>query len=266
VNNHGDQYQEALGVYREFLMTLDSDVLRVYAECTVSPVDDEICARLRRIQEDIADEERQSTWRMQQLEDLDRFLKSVYQLTDRLHVYVRRSTIPLRCPSDFVLQEHLDCLRSGAQDTSEVWAVMRRAIAEQFGIDVEQLRASGEYESASTFDESFLSVIAHETDAETAQSNDESTIEILDIVSVPADQAEDEGHQIGFRTIAVCRSEVDAAWLAQRLQSDGVRCFVHSPISSGTDVQSGMCYVMVSPRDLAKARKMIETLRENDQF
>ena len=203
---------------------------------------------------------------MGQLADLERYLKSVYQLIDRLHVYVRRSTIPLRCPNDFVLQEHLSSLRRGARGTSEVWAAMRRAIAEQFGIDVEQLRASGEYASASTFDESFLSVIAHETDVETEQSKEETSTEIMDIVSVPADQAEDEGHQVGYRTIAVCRSEVDASWLADRLQSDGVRCFVHSPISDAMEVKSGICYVMVSPRDLAQARKVIEMLRESDQF
>lgn len=70
-NINGEFYDQAINVYFKFLGDLDPEILKVYAACTESPVDDEICARVRNVQNDIANQRLESKHRTEQLEAND---------------------------------------------------------------------------------------------------------------------------------------------------------------------------------------------------
>ena len=101
-NINGDYYHQAVEIYRKFLAQLDPQILQVYAACTESPIDDEICARLRSIQGEIDAEQSRANDRSEEVVQQEQYLTDLRDLSQRLRAHMRQS------PADLIFHGPVD--------------------------------------------------------------------------------------------------------------------------------------------------------------
>ncbi|MFK8112860.1 MAG: hypothetical protein AB8B91_11690 [Rubripirellula sp.] len=241
-----EHYQRAIDVYRQFLAELDEDTLRVYSECTASPVDDEICARLRKIDSEIAVVESQTSERNRRLVKLEFQRNGLRELAERITDRLQEGSITLSLDPAFRFEEQLSLLRDERIGPHDVWQNLLTAMPAW------RLPASGLRDAhMDPVEASF--VAAAETDSigePDGRRLDESGIALLP----PLEKASESG-KFGFATLAMCRTEADANDATAILRATGVRCFVHVPVTSLADSKS--IRLMVAPNQFTLAREWL---------
>ena len=258
-NIHGQYYQQAIDVYRRFLQDLDPQMLRVYAACTESPVDDEICARLRRLQRDIDDHKRQTDERSRQMIDVQKYISGLNELDWRLRTHVRETPIEVSLHDDFPWQNYLAEIQNHQRTPKEVWHAFRTAAVGQLVHQGRQPVAS----IAGPLDASFMAA-----SAVAAEPHGHRSIDPMDVVLVaPAIEDSLPEAVSGYRMLAFCRTRSDAVSIINLLDYNGIRGFLHnhgfehSPRASAIHALKEMI-VMVEPQHYQQARQIVIRLQE----
>ena len=249
----GVYYQEALQIYTEFLKQVKPETLRVYAACTHSPVDDEICARIRKLESDIAKGKERSHRQHEQIESLLRQLAALNELSKLMHQQLGSTDENIVLREDFQLEVILSDLRKAAITPIAAWKRIRSAIRqEHFGgqhdhpqFDLLQGHASRSRtlgSNAGVNDDLILPLERiHPLDAVFLAASQPSSTTVpagsgssAGIVLQSVRERSSPAENITFELLAICHSVADAQYVTTLMDSIGVNCFTRDGASDGT--------------------------------
>ncbi len=267
----GEHYQTALEIYREFLTTLDADILKVYAACTSSPVDDEICARLRGIEDEIASVDNDTQWLRDEVAGHQKQLAGLAELAGRLRRHQQESNHLIECVDEASVRAWLDQLRDRRMTPAQIWQGLRGAcvkpLRRRLGLNDPERDQSETLGSDVVPSEAELGPVEATFLAASgfaAQPKGHRPTDPLDIVLVDEDAAPTQVS--GFRMFAFCRTRHDAFAVTRLLDAHGIRAFLHnhefgrSPSSAGIHGLEEIV-VMVDPRRYSDAVEVIRSLQ-----
>jgi hypothetical protein len=261
-NINGDYYHQAVEIYREFLTQLDPQILKVYAACTESPIDDEICARLRSIQVEINAEQSLANDRQQEVVEQEQYLADLRDLSQRFHAHMRQSPAGLVVQGAVDLTHLLQQLRRRRLTPDDAWQMLRESMVQQVGRADEIDRTSQAADRKLPLDACFL---AASDFAIAGPSGDQ--VDPAGVVLLPANQSDDPQSQYGFQTLAICSSQAEASQLISLLANSSIASFVHTqPLApSGEDELAGPdeIHVMVESGMYHQAHQQLIAQRQH---
>ena len=256
----GAAYQEAIAVYRRFLEDLDPEMMRVYAACTESPVDDEICARVRGIQDEIAAEQQLSDRRADEIEQLERYLTGLQEIIQNLKHELRGPGEIIEVDEKFRLQPLLDQLRARELSPSQIWrricaALIHRATLVEPPIVIE----------LAPLEASFLAAARSQPQAP-AEPFDATRVVLSDAAQPSAGGR--KPHQ--FRLLVRCMTVADAQSIVALLEAQGIRSFAHDDTIDRRSqppglVSLGEIRVMVESNQYEAACRLVRELRRDSE-
>ena len=127
-NPNGKFYDAALAIYQSFLTQLEPNILDVYAQCTDSPVDDQICARLRNIQQRIAAERDTAVKRKHSVAEMHRYETALAEIRVRLRDYIRWLPADVEFSDDLCFDEWLRRVKQQTVTPGDVWRAVKLAM------------------------------------------------------------------------------------------------------------------------------------------
>jgi tetratricopeptide (TPR) repeat protein len=277
-------YEHAIDIYRQFLIDLDPEILRVYAACTKSPVDDQICARVRKIQQDIESQSPQRGQPDSPTVPLQKYLSGLSELSWRLKRVARESSREIQWRGGFSLGRCLSELRQRARSPSDVWLAILAAIVDpsvsrlgtarlEFS-KIEKLRTDGSgdgpVDSGAASDEHLLETLFMAASGQPSTPFSKRPLDPLDVVLLSPEQSRRMGSDRlgGFIAAAVCHCNSDARQLTRWLEQQGVVGFMHDH-QIGASLAATRLHsmddvvVMVRPIQYDRARQLIADLRSD---
>lgn len=256
----GAAYQEAIAVYRKFLEDLDPEIMRVYAACTESPVDDEICARVRGIQDEIASEQQLSKRRADEIETLERYLTGLQEIIQHLKQELRGPGEIIEVDEKFRLQPLLDQLRARELSPSQIWrricaALIHKATLVEPPVVIELAPLEASFLAAAG---SHPQVNAEPFDA---------TRVVLSRAAKPS-AGRQKPHQ--FRLLVKCMTVADAQSIVALLEAQGIRSFAHDDTIDRRSLPPGLVSlgeirVMVESNQYEAACRLVRDLRRDSE-
>ncbi|TWT92705.1 hypothetical protein [Stieleria varia] len=236
-NIKGEFYEQAIAAYQRFLSDLEPDILKIYAACTDSPIDDEICARVRGLQAQIDEEQEREAERAAEKQSLNQYLSGLTELRDRMKDYLRATPADVAFNDGLIFGDLLAQMRQQRCSPGDVWRTIRRCVVQPKL--VRHWTDPNDSPSREVSPNEMLPLQA--TFSATAESDHfGTTIEKLDRegVILPKDSVKPE-HFLNetsrdsarFVVAAVCRSEHEATDVAAALSAHGVDSFTFDPIS-----------------------------------
>ncbi len=263
-NIHGEHYHQAIEIYRKFLRDLDPEILRVYAACTESPVDDQICARVRGIQQDIDVEEQRSCEREHKIVQHQKYVSGLHELTWRLRNHLRETPVAAEIDDSFPFSKSLSQLQQQERSPAEIWQQLRTVIAG---------RCSSKINLAETtpLDASFMAASGRAAEPRGSRSNPDTKTppdrsgDLLNVVLIDPLENDAE-HRVGFRMFAFCRTKSEALAVTTLLDAHGIRSFLHNHAFHHSPTVGGIhsleeIIVMVEPSRLGDARQIVAQLQ-----
>lgn len=228
----GEYYSEAIAIYRKFLTTLDPEILRVYAECTESPIDDQICARLRKIHLDIEAESNRSSARGTDLEHLKKYRATLWELCQRLRLHMQASSIADEFIEAVLIDRYLAQLRKQTLTMNEAWQAIHTSLIYRAELVLEKPAFKQIDPRADLVEATFLAA-ASELDKPLLVSHFDPS-DILLAAETESESSQDYvGFNGGFRIFAFCESPADAKSLTAFLEQYDIACFTHDPVHDG---------------------------------
>ena len=199
-NANGAYYREALSIFRRFLEQLEPEIMRVYAECTQSPVDDEICARLRMIESKIGAEQTSSAENSRRIENLKKEAAALVELSARLRRFELESPEETTLGDEFHVASFLRSVRHQNISPDDAWRRLCESLllksdlarGEQLLPSPKMTPIEASYAAASEF-------------ANAIPSNRFFDLSNTVLLSVP-----DVKDESAFSTMAICRSPKEA--------------------------------------------------------
>lgn len=264
----GKFYREALEVYRRFLMDLEPNVLKVYASCTDSPVDDEICARLRNLQAEFGRAKERSDEHKRAIATEERLVAALHDLTSRLRSHLRSTPGVCFVHVELDMPRLLQSMHATELSVDDVWQTVRRSMIRS-GKQIESFPAR---ELGSSTD--VAKKISPLDACYTAASEQE--VEVLDPENVTVDPSgillvetadsdiHDDQHA-GFRILAVSDSRDEAHFLVAHLASHSIPGFVRTEsgdtVYEGRQFESDEYQVVVDSRKYSRAADVLRELQ-----
>lgn len=227
---HGEYYFQAIEAYRKFLQKLDPEILRVYSECTESPIDDQICARARKINQDIDAETSRSSNVDAICDDRKKYKATLWELGQRLRQHIESSSIEDELIEQMPMDTLLEQLRNGTKTVNELWNAIRKSLIDQAVLVEKPETEIIPY--ADLVEATFLAAASESDEPYTAVKFDPHRVLLA---SKTGEEFVDDytGFNGGFRIFAFCELRSDAASLIQFLERHDITCFMHDPEQDG---------------------------------
>ncbi|QDT12941.1 hypothetical protein [Planctomycetes bacterium K23_9] len=248
-NPNGSYYHESLKIYQRFLTQLEPDVMRVYAECTESPVDDEICARLRNVQGRIHEEQMASKDRFVEIVLLEKEAATLREIASRLQRAELETPGEILFGSDFDGRRFLREVRHRQLTPDEAWQVICRSLLPNDDPSRQEKETPSQW---LPMEATFAAASEFANRSPTSLIPDASSM-----VMLPMPTAEPSGAKEAFSTMAIFRSAKEAKRIVKLLKSQSISCFMHThPVGIADDGQEEVD-VVVSNQDFGKAAELI---------
>lgn len=260
----GPHYQHAIKVYEAFLRDLEPEILSVYAACTESPIDDEICARLRDIREAMDRTQIASAEHARTIADQERFVAVLLEVVALMQAYLRMTDANLILDDQFCFDDWLDDLQIHAKhqplSSKRAWRQLRSAI-QRSGASPDTDKRVMPLEAA------FLA--ASSPDSDLIANAEEVAVE-MDWHSA-GDEIDNAAPGNEFRLLAECDHQANAACLTSMLDAAGIPWFIHDGWASGGTFGSeppedapgsafDQIHIMVRARQFKRAKNLVEKL------
>lgn len=267
----GEYYFQAIEIYRKFLQKLDPEILRVYSECTESPIDDQICARARKINLDIDAESNRANDRVLVRDNLKRYKAAIWELGQRLRLHVQSSSIEDGLIEEIPLDTYLGQLRDQSQTLNETWKRIRKSLIYRAVIVADSETEMNP--QADLFEATFLAAASESDEPQTTVGFDAVPFDANTILLATETETDPHDNSIdfngGFRIFAFFESRDEASSLVLFLERHDITCFVHDPERDGpfTLKQHGQIedvVVMVKDWRFKDAISLIVDLRKNE--
>ncbi|MBB3205137.1 hypothetical protein FHS27_000904 [Rhodopirellula rubra] len=235
---NGKYYERALSIYTEFLKSSEPDTLVIYAACTESPLDDEICARIRSLQSEIENERADSVAHAERIVELGKYRAGLSELSRMLRNHIRHSSSEIRLRDDFRFDIVLSDMRDLHLSPMKTWRRLLAAISDPIRSVPAASRAftstptSQDNITSQTnttendfgpVDALFLAASQNSPNVISGGPCDPSGI----LVRPDREPSMQAGHPM-FDTLAICRSETESKYILSLLQLHGIRCFTHN--------------------------------------
>ncbi|EMI55609.1 coiled-coil domain-containing protein [Rhodopirellula sallentina] len=225
---NGEHYQKALAIYTEFLKSTQPETLAVYAACTESQVDDEICARIRSLQSEIENEQAESVAHAERIVELRKYRTGLNELSRLLRNHLRHSSSEVRTRDDFRFDIVLNDMRDLHLSPMKTWRRLLAAISDPIRSVPLPGRFTAEASSphAGAFgpvEAAFLAASENSPGVLGGRPCDPTGVLIR-----PEREPRETGRQSMFDTLAICRSESESKHIVSLLQEHGIRCFAHN--------------------------------------
>ncbi|NNE00039.1 MAG: hypothetical protein HKN47_22190 [Pirellulaceae bacterium] len=251
---NGDYYDQAIAIYQQFLDKQDPDVLRVYAECTKSPRDDEICARLRNISLDIDREREQAKDRFLQIVGLEKYRSVLGEISQRLQVHVLQTVAETILRPDFDLDSLLLDIRRRQLTPDNAWRLLRESMVSPWTAFRENVPANRtrierpvnrvptdveddwRYSSANGLRPLEASFQAASNFSPVMPAG--PRVDTTGVVLLPRLEQDASNQPASFTTLAVCQSKAEAKQVVALLGPSSIVSFVHThptKLSAQTD-------------------------------
>jgi hypothetical protein len=226
---NGEHYQRALTIYTEFLQSAKPQTLKVFAACTESMVDDEICARIRSLQAEIEAEQAESAAHAKRIIELEKYRSAVGEVAKKLRVHVRHIAQEIQLRNDFRFDIVLSDMRDLHLSPMKTWRRLLTAISDPLrGVPVHAHGSSGA--DVRPVDALFLAASQLSPNIASGTDCDPSGILVR-----PDRMDSPRPDQPMFDVLAICRSEAESNFITSLLHSYNVRCFAHNHL---LDLQS----------------------------
>lgn len=267
----GKQHEEAVRIYADFLDKVEPEILRIYASCTESPVDDQIAARIRDFESEIDEAKRIHDKHHDQIVELEKLRSAFGEIAAKLRSYLRRHPIELKFRRDFQLDVVLGDLSRRSISPDKAWRQLQAAIIDP-SRPTRLTRAFFDGQSHPTdaqdrdsLDVAFTNVAAELGASSTPPLEATNPSEILVHV---ADTAAIMPGQSMFRPLAVTYHPTNSAYIETLLAASGLRCFAHRDREDFSEIelfQPGAITVLVEAGQFDEARRvLIDELRQFD--
>jgi hypothetical protein len=243
----GEHYQQAIKVYETFLSKQDPEILSVYAACTQSPIDDEICARLRNIHQAIDQTQMQSVQRTEAIKRQESIIALLYEVSQLMRAYLRVAESDLEMADGWCFDDWVNDLTNDKQSPSQAWRSIRSVIRRR-DTTTEDLPA------VLPLDAVFLAASGSQPD------NDSGKHPLLDNVSLQTQQSgpNDKASEYQYSLLAKCNNQADAAFLTWLLDPTGIPCFVSDDSQLGAHQNHDLLHLMVGSHRFDDAKQFIE--------
>ena len=266
-SSHGTYYQRAIEIYRDFLTTLDPEVLKVYAECTDSPVDDQICARTRMISQNIDVQTERDGVFGEQLARLDEYQASIWQLKQKLRYFVHSASLVDDMIEEIPIDAWLKQLRTRTHSPDEIWDTIVQSLIYRAELVLEESAIEVDPES-DIIEATFVAATNHPLETADDRLDFDPNRIVLAADKTDFESADLSGGQLdnGFRVFAFCDNRPDATCLISMLDEHSIPCFFHDPVEHGTltlncSNSPNQIAIMVKSRRLGDANKLITDLQ-----
>ncbi|MCM2370860.1 coiled-coil domain-containing protein [Aporhodopirellula aestuarii] len=245
---NGEYYQKALAIYSEFLKSSQPDTLAVYAACTESPVDDQICARIRSLQAEIESEQAESTAHVDRIIELGKYRAGLSELSKKLRNHIRHSSGEIKLREDFRFDIVLSDMRDLHLSPMKTWRRLLTAIS----VPIRTVPVAGHSsanENVRPIDALFLAASQNSPNVLGSGPYDPTGI----LVRPDRAVATRAGHAM-FDTLAICRTDAESNYILSLLQSHEIRCFTHNhlvDLTSADNVGANETWEASAGRQLA---------------
>ncbi|MGB7344572.1 MAG: hypothetical protein WBD20_10185 [Pirellulaceae bacterium] len=221
-NVNGEYYDESLKIYQSFLEELEPEVLRVYAMCTESPIDDEICARLRNVDSQIDAQRTAANDHLVDIATLEKEAAKLRELSSHFHAFALQTTSEISLPDDFNFKEFLRDARHKKQAVDSAWQDLCKALLSP--------SVQSHPPLATRRPESMLPMAAAYAAASEFANKvpSRATGNISTVVLFPSPSQQERQIEGGFSTLAICHSHGEAKQILKLLQSQSISGFVHT--------------------------------------
>lgn len=264
----GKFYRESIDVYRRFLMNLEPSVLKVYASCADSAVDDEICTRLRDLQIEFDGAQERSNEHKRAITTEERFVAAPHDLAERQRSHLRNTSGICSVHGELDMPRLLGSTQATELSVDHVWQTVRRSMIRS-GKQVESYSDGGLIgpkdvaKKISPWD--FCYTAASEQEVGVLEHED-VTLDPSGIllVEVTDSDIQDDQHA-GFRILAVSDSRDEAHFLVGHLESHSIPSFVRTKsgdtVYAGRQFESDRYQVVVDSRQYSGAADVLRQLQ-----
>ena len=263
-NVRGEHYESALKIYQNFLQTTEPETLRVYAECTESPVDDQICAQLRQVGKEIESKQQSNAALFTEIASAEKWIALVRDLDRRLRRFAIQTPGRFHSTRDFDFQDFLAQVRSQEQSPTDAWRKLRQeflahksvnekpSFLEHLGQQISQMNPlDATFAAASDF---------------VWKAPSGNAIDISDVVWIPDNENLAAHHFDGlwYRALWSCQSRPEARYVLRFLRAAEIRCFVHTYSDDPVRSNSAQKFeVVVAYPDIEKAKNIVSVAQQN---
>ena len=264
----GKFYRESIEIYRRFLMDLEPSVLKVYASCTDSPVDDEICARLRNLQAEFDRAQERSNEHKRSIATEEGFVAALHDLASRLRFHLRNTPGVCSVHGELDMPRLLGRMQAAELSVDDVWQTLRQAMIRSRK-QVESFPDGGLGSSTdvakkmSPLDACYIAASEQEVDG---LESEDVTVDPIGILLVEATDSDIQDDQhAGFRVLAVSDSRDEAHFLVAHLESHSIPSFVRTEcgdtVYAGRQFESDEYQVVVDSRKYSRAADVLRQLQ-----
>ncbi|SMP38811.1 hypothetical protein SAMN06265222_101192 [Neorhodopirellula lusitana] len=219
---HGDLHQQALKIYAEFLDKVGPDLLKGYAACTPSPVDDQIAARIRSLEAEIGDAQQRSQSRTKRVSELEIFRSALGELKSQLRSYLALHAEPVGIRSDFQFPAIVADLRQRKITPHKAWRLLAAAL-----ISGDRPILLNGRRSLDTIDAAFLAAASDVSNEAQLAEVETSLTQPNQILVQPQRASSSIENPVAYESLAICSDRSNANHVVSVLESKGVRCFAN---------------------------------------
>ena len=219
----GQYYEEAVEIFRNFLQSLQPDVLKIYAECTPSHEDDRVCSRIRRMQSDIELEKRSAKRRFLSIVKNEKLVSGLREVSDRLRRFLMQNLGEVYFDSTFDFDAILEDMRRKQLPPSRAWRQIRESMVDRYSPDHTTDQSSELAHEIGPLDAWFTA--ASEFARRVPEGND---IDLSAVMLCNASAESIPNPESSFTTLAICPSRREAKFLERKLRGASIPCFSHT--------------------------------------
>lgn len=276
-NVNGKYYEQALVVYRKFLSDLSPQILDVYAQCTPSPIDDQICARVRAIDQEITAEETATSNRAAKRKHLEKYIAGLAELRQRLRDLLRNTPADVEFADELCFDQQLRKMRERTKTPGDVWRQIRKSMVRSA-----TRNRFDKHDPLGPLDATFKAAEALSPNGIVRPRADRTgTVLVQDRTfredfrkerSSRGDEDGELGDELSFVTLAICNSIREAAAIRFELAKHRIKSFVCDwipEISSTAEEEASESpdeiQVMVQVNSFERAHRILVQQRELDE-
>ncbi|KAA5541351.1 hypothetical protein FYK55_17410 [Roseiconus nitratireducens] len=262
---NGAYYDRAIKVFKDFLQSLEPEILTIYASCTESPADDAICERLRQIHDQIETQRRGCDQTDRRVQTLKAYASGLAELQSKLREHLRCLPDDVRFSDRLCLNEQLRRLSEQRRTPAEIWRRIRRSIIATS--PERQDSQTGESAGCSHRRGRQFDAVEAAFAAAATPPPDQNDQEPPDDVGIVLPRSSPDDATSGYASIAICRSGREASHIRELLEGQGITCFTcQLPYTATEPTEQGQSlehHVMAPSSQFNSARRFL-TRRRNE--